>query len=46
MFNSTFDELKEVQYFKGMTDFISFIKLKMFEVKAEAYLEPNRASMM
>ena len=52
-----FNELKEVKYFKEITDFKSFIKwnalcfkeikrLKSLRVKAEAYLEPKRASMM
>ena len=35
-----FDELKEVKCFKEMKD------LKSLQVKAEAYLEPKRASMM
>ena len=55
MFNSTFDELKEVKYFKEITDFKSFIydvkyfkeikPLKNFQ-KAEAYLEPKSISTM
>ena len=40
MFNSMFDELTEVKYFKEMKG------LKSLQVKAEAYLEPKRASMM
>ena len=47
-----FDELKEVKYFKEITDFKSLIMyLKYFKEirlkrlqKAEAYLEPKRAS--
>ena len=35
-----FDELTEVKCFKEMKG------LKSFQVKAEAYLEPKRASMM
>ena len=35
-----FNELKEVKYFKKIK------KLKSLQVKADAYLEPNRASMM
>ena len=35
-----FNELKEVKYFKKIK------KLKSLPVKADAYLEPNRASMM
>ena len=35
-----FDELTEVKYFKEMKG------LKSLQVKAEAYLEPQRASMM
>ena len=44
MFNSMFDELKEVKYFQEIKDFKSFIKC--LQVKAEAYLEPKAASMM
>ena len=39
MFNSMFDELKEVMYFKGIKHFKSF-------QKAEKYLEPKRAPTM
>ena len=58
MFSSMFDELKEVKYFKEITDFKSLIvmsyNVKYFkEIKrlkslrnAEAYLEPKRASKM
>ena len=35
-----FNELKEVKYFRKIK------KLKSLQVKADAYLEPNRASMM
>ena len=45
MFNSMFDELKEVKYFKEITDFKSVYKCKTFQ-KAEAYLETKRASTM
>ena len=49
-----FDELKEVKYFKEITDlknlkcknFKEIKRLKSLQVKAEAYLEPKRASMM
>ena len=52
MFNSTFDELKEVKYFKEITDFKNFIiqntEIKRLQSlqKAEAYLEPKRISTM
>ena len=39
MFNSMFDESKEVKYFKEIK------RLKSLQ-KAEAYLEPKQASMM
>ena len=39
MFNSTFDEVKEVKFFKEIK------RLKGLQ-KAEAYLEPKQASMM
>ena len=39
MFNSTFDELKEVKFFKEIK------RLKGLQ-KAKAYLEPNQTSMM
>ena len=47
MFNSTFDELKEVKYFKEITNFKNFIiqytEIKRLQSlpKAEAYLEPK-----
>ena len=47
-----FDELKEANYFKEITDFynVKYFKeikrLKSLQVKAEAYLEPKRATMM
>ena len=40
MFNSMFDELKEVKYFEKITDFKSLQKAK------EVYLEPKSASTM
>ena len=45
MINSMFDELKEVKYFKEVTDFKSqeIKRLKSLQ-KSEAYLEPKRAS--
>ena len=52
MFNSMFDELKELKYFKEVTDFKNLIKyfkeIKRFKSlqKAEAYLKPKQASMM
>ena len=53
MFNSIFDELKEVKYFKEITDFESY-NVKYFKEikhlkslrKAETYLEPKRISTM
>ena len=47
MINSMFDELKEVMYFKEVTDFKSqeIKRLKSLQ-KSEAYLEPKRASTM
>ena len=54
MFNSIFDELKEVKYFKEITDFksvlmkstlIKEIKRLNYLQKAEAYLAPKRASI-
>ena len=50
MLSSMFDELKEVKYFKEITDFESqnvkeTKRLKSLQ-KAEAYLEPKRASTM
>ena len=39
MFDSMFDELKEVKYFKKIKG------LKSFQVKAEAYLQTERASI-
>ena len=47
-----FDELKEVRYFKEITDFNECYYVKYFKEikrleslqKAEAYLEPNRIS--
>ena len=39
MFNSTFDELKEVKFYKEIK------RLKGLQ-KAKAYLEPNQTSMM
>ena len=49
MFNSMFDELKEVKYFKEITDFKSLNNVKYFKEikrskslqKAEAHLEPK-----
>ena len=56
MVNSMFDELKEVKYFKEMTDFKSLIMLNTYNVKtikrlkslpkAEAYLESLGVSTM
>ena len=54
MFNSIFDQLKEVKYFKKKNIFQEFYNVKYFkEIKrlknlqrAEAYLEPKQASMM
>ena len=52
MLNSRFDRLKEVKYFKEITDFKNFIiqntekkRLQSLQ-KAEAYLEPKRISTM
>ena len=49
MFNCMFDELKEVNYFKEITDFKSLIiflhNFKSLQ-KAGAYLEPKRISTM
>ena len=54
MFNSMFDEWKEAKYFKKITDFRNLKmqntskeikRLKSFP-KAEAYLEPKRATTM
>ena len=44
MLNSIFDELKEVQYYKEMTDFKSFMMQNILKnlQKAEAYLERKR----
>ena len=39
MFNSMFDKLKEVKYFKEIKG------LKSFKVKVEAFLEPKLASI-
>ena len=55
MFKSMFDELKKVKYFnKEITDFKESYNAKYFKEikrlrslpKAEAYLEPKRASAM
>ena len=54
MFNSIFDQLKEVKYFKKKNIFQEFYNVKYFkEIKhlknlqrAEAFLEPEQASMM
>ena len=54
MFNSIFDQLKEVKYFKKKNIFQEFYNVKYFkEIKrlknlqrAEASLEPEQASMM
>ena len=52
MLNSRFDRLKEVKYFKEITDFKNFIiqntEIKRLQSlqKAEAYLEPKRISTM
>ena len=46
MFNSTFDELKEVKYFKESYYVKYFKEMKRLQVKAEAYLEPKRVSTM
>ena len=45
MFSSIFDELKEVEYFKEITDFKSqeIKRLKSLQ-KSEAYLKPKRTS--
>ena len=50
---SMFDELKEVKYFREITDFKSLNLRHIKEIKhlkslekAEAYLEPKRASTM
>ena len=52
MLNIMLDELKEVEYFKEITDFKNLRKyfkeikrLKSFQ-KAEVYLEPKQASMI
>ena len=47
VFSSMFDELKEVNFFKEITDFKSpeIERLKSLQ-KSEAYLEPKRASTM
>ena len=44
MLNSIFAELKEVQYYKEMTDFKSFMMQNILKnlQKAEAYLERKR----
>ena len=54
MFNSIFDKLKEAKYFNKNNRFQEFYNVKYFkeikrlslQVKAEAYLEPKRASTM
>ena len=55
MFNSIFDELKEVKYFTRNNRFqesfnVKYVKeiqrLKSFPVKAVSYLKPKRESMM
>ena len=55
MFNSIFDELKEVRYFArnnrfqesfNVKYFQEIKRLKSLQVKAVLYLEPKRASMM
>ena len=58
MFNSIFDELKEVRYFarnnrfqesfnvKYFQEIQEIKRLKSLQVKAVLYLEPKRASMM
>ena len=52
MFNNMFDELKEVKYFKKITDFrshkVHFKEIKRLKSlqKAEVYLEPKRTSTM
>ena len=53
MFKSMFDQLKEVQYFKKVTDFKNVINVKYFKeikclkrlLKAEVCLVPKQASM-
>ena len=55
MFNSMFDELKEIKHFKEITDFKSLIMRNTLikEIKhlrslqkTEAYLKPKQASTM
>ena len=54
MFNSIFDEWKEVKHFKEITDFQESYNVKQFKEikslkslqKAQAYLESKRASTM
>ena len=54
MFDGTFDELQEVNYFKEIIDFKNlYCNVKYFKEKrlkslqnAEAYLEPKQAFMM
>ena len=54
MFNSMFDELKEVKHFNEITSLKNLMYNSLAEEikrskslqKAEAYLEPNQASMM
>ena len=43
MLSSTFDEYKKVKCFKEIKEITG---LKSLQVKAEAYLEPKRTSMM
>ena len=47
VFSSMFDELKEVKYFKEITDFnsLEIERLKSLQ-RLEAYLEPKWASRM
>ena len=47
VFSSMFDELKQVKYFKEITDFksLEIERLKSLQ-KSGAYLEPKRASTM
>ena len=54
MFNCMFDELKEVKYFKEITDLKKYYNVKYFREikrlkslqKAEAYLQLKQASIM